>query len=111
MFEGSVNPDAAVVVSDEFAKQITMQTAEVLDNAPIHRSKKFTDKAAQRAKMDLQIRFLHPYSPELNKTEMLRRFIKYNRLPFEAFLNFQNLKGRLTDALHKIGSECQIKFY
>ncbi|OAV64333.1 hypothetical protein Barb4_04213 [Bacteroidales bacterium Barb4] len=95
----------AVAVSDEFVKQITMQTAGALDSAPIHRSQKFTDKAAQRAKMDLQIRFLPPYSPELNKTEILRRFIKYNQLPFDAFLNFQNLKDRLTDVLHKIGSE------
>ncbi|MDR1180459.1 MAG: transposase, partial [Bacteroidales bacterium] len=35
--------------------------------------------------------FLPPYSPELNKIEILWRFIKYKWLPFEPFLNFQNL--------------------
>ncbi|OAV64673.1 hypothetical protein Barb4_03911 [Bacteroidales bacterium Barb4] len=88
-----------------------MQTVVVLDNAPIHRSKKFMDRIAEWAKMDLWIWVLPPYSPELNKIEILWRFIKYKWLPFEAFLNFQNLKEQLEKVISLVGSKYDIKFY
>lgn len=109
--EGSMNSDAAIAVFDEFAAQISMQTVVVLDNAPIHRSKKFMAKIAEWEKQDLKIWFLPAYSPELNKIEILWKHTKYYWMPFDAFLNFQNLKERLQNVLAKIGTKCQIKFY
>ncbi|MDR0969323.1 MAG: transposase [Lentimicrobiaceae bacterium] len=55
--------------------------------------------------------FLPPYSPELNKIEILWRFIKYKWLTFDAFTNFQNLKEHLKEVLNNIGEKYVIKFY
>ena len=59
---------------------------------------------------DLLIYFLPPYSPELNLIEILWRRIKYQWLPFEAYLCFQNLKERLSSVLNNFGKLYDIKF-
>lgn len=110
-FEGSINSDSAIAVMDEFCQTITKRTIVVIDNAPIHRSKKFMAKIEQWREQDLWIYYLPPYSPELNIIEILWRFIKYKWLPFVAFLNFQNLKERIAELLNIIGSKYIIKFY
>jgi hypothetical protein len=110
MVEGSINSDAVIDFLDQFTTQITKKTIVVIDNAPIHRSKKFMAKIAEWKQLDLFIYFLPPYCPELNLIEILWRQIKYYWLPFDAFLNFQNLKERLRNTLNKIGTKCQIKF-
>lgn len=109
--EGSINSDSAIAVMDEFCQTITKRTIVVIDNAPIHRSKKFMAKIEQWREQDLWIYYLPPYSPELNIIEILWRFIKYQWLPFDAFLNFQNLKERIAELLNIIGSKYIIKFY
>ena len=96
---------------DEFSQTITKRTVVVIDNAPIHHSKKFRARIAQWQEQDLWIYYLPAYSPELNIIEILWRFIKYQWLPFDAFLNFQNLKERLADVLAKIGTEHRIYYY
>jgi transposase len=63
------------------------------------------------AKDDLYIYFLPPYSPELKIIEILWRFIKYKCLPFDAFLNFNNLKERLNEVLDSIEIKYDISFY
>lgn len=90
---------------------ITKKTIVVLDNAPIHRNKLFCAKIKQWQEQDLFIFFLPHYSPELNKIEILWRFIKYKWLTFDAFFNFQNLKERLNLVLENIGSKYIINFY
>lgn len=109
--EGSLNTIDLVHYIDGFCKTINKRTIIVLDNAPIHRSKLFKSKIREWEKQDLYIFFLPPYSPELNKIEILWRFIKYKWLPFDAFLNFQNLKDRLYDVLNNIGAKYVINFY
>lgn len=96
---------------DDFVKTIEKRTILVLDNAPIHRSKAFKRKIKEWQNNDLYIYFLPPYSPELNKIEILWRFIKYKWLPFDAFVNFQNLKERLNTVLNNVGAKCSIIFY
>lgn len=110
-FEGAINSDDAIAAMDEFCQTITKRTVVVIDNAPIHRSKKFMAKIKKWKEQDLWVYYLPPYSPELNRIEILWRFIKYRWLPFDAFLNFQNLKERLNDTLNKIGTKCIINFY
>lgn len=61
--------------------------------------------------LDLYIYFLPLYCPELNKIEILWRFIKYKWLPLDAFINFQNLKDRLNSAIINIGTKYVINFY
>lgn len=110
-FEGAINSDDAIAAMDEFCQTITKRTVVVIDNAPIHRSKKFMAKIKKWKEQDLWVYYLPPYSPELNSIEILWRFIKYRWLPFDAFLNFQNLKESLNDTLNKIGTKCIINFY
>ena len=108
---GSMNSIKLIECLDEFCKTITKRTIIVLDNAPIHRSKAFKSKIQKWEKLDLFIFFLPPYSPELNKIEILWRFIKYKWLPFNAFLNFNNLKECLNDILTLFGEKYIINFY
>ena len=109
--DGSMTSQLMIECIDEFAKYITKKTVIVLDNAPIHRSKLFKSKIKQWQEQDLFIFFLPPYSPELNKIEILWRFIKYKWLNFDAFLNFNNLKERLIDVINNIGTKYVINFY
>jgi hypothetical protein len=108
---GSMNSQNIISYMDDLCKTITKKTIVVLDNAPIHRSKLFCAKFKQWQEQDLFIFFLPPYSPELNKIEILWRFIKYKCLPFDAFLNFQNLKDRLNNVLENVRSKYIINFY
>jgi transposase len=108
---GSMNSQYLIACIDEFCQTITKKTVIVLDNAPTHRSKAFKNKIMEWQSKDLYIYFLPPYSPELNKIEILWRFIKYKWLPFDAFLNFNNLKDRLNEILESIGIKYVINFY
>lgn len=109
--EGSINSDVAIAMLDEFAAGLTRKTVVVIDNAPIHRSQKFKAKIDSWAKRKLLIYFLPPYSPELNLIEILWKQIKHFWLPFDAFLNFKNLKEHLSNTLSLIGSKWIINFY
>ena len=82
----------------------------VLDNLPIHRSKKFNAKIQERREQDVYIFFLPPYTPELNLIEILWCIIKYQWLSFDAYLCFQNLKERLLDVLQNVGRKYDIIF-
>ena len=110
-FEQTINSDIAIEFMDDFANQISKKTIVILDNAPIHKSKKFIANVARWREMDLYIYFLPPYSPELNKIEILWRFIKYQWIPLDAYRNFQNLKERLNETLLLVGSKHIIKYY
>jgi hypothetical protein len=45
-----------------------------------------------------------PYSPELNLIEILWKRIKYQWIPFDAYLSFQNLKERLSLVLNNLAN-------
>ncbi|KAA6322166.1 hypothetical protein EZS27_028262 [termite gut metagenome] len=108
---GSMNSVELITDMDHFCQTIKKKTVIVLDNAPIHRSKLFKSKIKKWEEEDLYIFFLSPYSPELNKIEILWRFIKYKWLPFDAFLNFQNLKERLNEVLSAVNEKYVINAY
>ena len=63
----------------------------ILDNAPTHRSKKFKDKIEEWKKKGLTIYFLPPYSPHLNKIEILWKFMKYYWFELKNYFSFDNL--------------------
>lgn len=111
MVDGTAKSMDIISTLDEFVLTITKKTIIVLDNAPIHHSKAFKSKIREWSRQDLFVYYLPPYSPELNKIEILWRFIKYRWLPFDAFINFNNLKERLSLTLKNIGSKCCINFY
>jgi hypothetical protein len=96
--------------TDKFIGQVVKRTIVMLENSPIHRSKKFMAKIKEWKEKDLLVFFLPPYSPELNLIEILWRRIKYQWLPFEAYLSFQNLKERLSYLLNNFGKLYDIKY-
>ena len=56
------------------------------------------------------MKFLPPYSPELNLIEILWRKIKYEWLPLDAYQDFKTLPASLFDVLKRIGSKYRITF-
>ena len=100
--EGTLNSEKIIAVIDKFVQHIRKQTILVIDNAPVHRSKAFEAKIKVWRELDLYVYFLPKYSPELNKIEILWRFIKYFWLPFDAYKNIQTLKERLNQILMRM---------
>ena len=107
---GSLDSTQLIHYMDHFCQTITKKTIVVLDNAPTHRSKLFKAKIGQWEEQDLYIFFLPAYSPELNKIEILWRFIKYKWLPFEAFISLESLYTNLEYVLRNIGEKYDINF-
>ena len=110
VLESTFNTDKIIDFMNSFVEQINKKTVVILDNSPIHRSNKFMAKIQEWKEKDLLIFFLPPYSPELNLIEILWRRIKYNWIPLDAYLCFQNLKERLLDVLQNVGIKYDIIF-
>jgi transposase len=110
VLETTFNTDKIIDFMDSFVEQIKKITVVILDNSPIHKSKKFIAKIQEWKEKDLLIFFLPPYSPELNLIEILWRRIKYNWIPLDAYLSFQNLKDRLSFVLNNFGTKYDIIF-
>ena len=82
----------------------------VLDNAKIHRSKLMKDKLAQWEEKGFYIFFLPPYSPHLNKIEILWRKMKYEWLKPQDYLSFENLTTSVKEILSNLGTQYKISF-
>jgi transposase len=110
ILETTFNSDRIICFMDRFVEQTVKKTIVILDNSPIHKSKKFMAKIKQWKEKDVLIYFLPPYSPELNLIEILWRRIKYQWLGFDAFKGFENLKEQLNFVLNNFGTKYDIKF-
>ncbi|QZE15998.1 IS630 family transposase [Halosquirtibacter laminarini] len=108
--ETTINSDILISFIDKLCNQITKKTILVLDNAPIHRSKKFKAKIEEWNALDLYIYFIPPYSPELNIIEILWKHIKYFWLEFKAYESYNSLKKCLLETLGAFGLEHTINF-
>jgi hypothetical protein len=109
-FMGRMGSNQIIGVLDSFCEKLSQKTVVVLDNAPTHRSKAFMEKVKQWQTQDLYIFFLPPYSPELNKIEMLWKKIKYQWLEFNAYLSWLNLQLYLNHVLENIGKKYILNF-
>lgn len=74
-----------VLAVGELLATLTQPTVLVLDNASIHRPHLVKAQVAAWAAQGLTLLFLPPYSPELNRIEILWRFCKHYWLPPEAY--------------------------
>ena len=110
MFEGSIHTGVVIACFDAFCQTLTQKTVVVMDNASIHRSEAFEDRIPYWKKQGLIIKYLPPYSPELNLIEILWRRIKYTWLPFSAYACLNALSEALETILSHVGSEYQITF-
>jgi len=77
MFEGSIHTGVVLACCDTFCQTLTKKTVVVLDHASIHTSEACEDRLPSWKKKGVIIKYLPPYSPELNLSEILWRRIKY----------------------------------
>jgi hypothetical protein len=73
-------------------------------------SQEFMRHIPQWVKRGLIIKYLPPYSPELNLIEILWRCIKYHWLPFSAYMSFSCLVQAVEDILTRFGTDYTINF-
>ena len=100
-----------VLAVDEFVAHLSEPTVLVLDNASIHKAHLVKAQMAAWAAAGLTLLFLPPYSPELNRIEILWRFCKHYWLTPDAYQTPQTLLQQVTDLLRVIGTtEYQITF-
>lgn len=110
-FTETINSDKLIEVFEDFIKKTTKKTVIIIDNAPIHKSKKFIACLPKWAEQwDVHLFFLPPYSPELNLIEILWRKIKYEWLEWQAYLNFERLQQCLNKVCKNVGYKYNIKF-
>ena len=110
LFEQSVHTGVVMGCFDDFCQTLTKKTVVVVDNASVHRSEEFEDRLPVWKKQGLIVKYLPPYSPELNLIEILWRRIKYSWLPFSAYDCLNALIEALETILRDVGSEYQITF-
>lgn len=85
-------------------------TVLVLDNAGVHRAKIVQDKRKEWRKKGLRLLFLPPYSPHLNRIEILWRQVKYRWLPVIAWAGFPALCQAVTSILDQVGTRYRLSF-
>ena len=110
IFEQSIDTSVVIACFEEFSKTLKKKTVVVMDNASVHTSEEFEECLPKWKKQGLIIKYLTPYSPELNLIEILWRNIKYAWLPFSAYQCINALRDALEHILKNFGSKYQITF-
>jgi transposase len=110
MFEQTITTDVVIACINAFCKTIKKTTIVVMDNSSIHKSEELAEYIPKWKKKGLIIKYLLPYSPELNLIEILWRHIKYLWLPFAAYECMKALRKALENILKDFGSKYQITF-
>jgi transposase len=77
MFEQSSHTGVVMACFDAFWQTLTKKTVVIMDNASMHTSEAFEHRLPDWKKRGLIIKYLPPYSPELNRIAILWRRIKY----------------------------------
>lgn len=110
VFEDSIDSRTVIACFDAFADDITKETVVVIDNAPTHTSALFQSKITEWESKGIYLKFLPPYCPELNKIEILWRFIKYQWIEFWSYSSYNLLKENIFDILKNFGIKYCINF-
>jgi transposase len=110
VIEGRVDTDVVIECFEQLSQQLKKRSYVFLDNASIHKSHAFIQHIPQWVKRGLIIKYLPPYSPELNLIEILWRFMKYYWMPFSAYVSLQCLLQSIEDILQGFGTEYIIAF-
>jgi transposase len=83
--------------------------AVILDNASIHKAKAIQPILAHLKQQGLTLYFLPPYSPELNRIELLWHKMKYEWLDFKT-RTAEKLEADVGKILDGFGSHCRMTF-
>ena len=81
----------------------------ILDNASVHTAKAIKPLMEQLKQRGLTLYFLPPYSPELNRIEILWRKVKYEWMAFKT-RDSKTLLADLDDIFAKFGEHYQLTF-
>lgn len=108
MIEGSVDASIIIECFDQFSQNLDRRAYVMIDNAPMHRSQAFINQIAKWVKRGLVVKYLPPYSPQLNLIEILWRFMKYHWMPLSAYLSFSCLVAAVEQLLIRIGTDYTI---
>lgn len=101
--------DLFVKAVDEFIT-LGQPTVLVLDNAAIHRASCVQQRLRAWRTAGLQLQFLPAYSPELNRIEILWRFLKHYWLTPADYQTLDTLHQRLQHILKRIGTDYTVTF-
>lgn len=107
---GTIDSDVVIRCINDFCKDLDKKTILVMDNSPIHTSKKFQAHIPGWAEQGLDIFYLPKYSPELNIIEMLWRFIKYEWIDLDADKSWTHLVNYVENVLQNFGEKYKIIF-
>jgi transposase len=102
---GTIDSIFLIAIFDDFANQIpkNKQSIVILDNAPTHTSELFQDKIEEWKTKGLTLYFLPPYAPELNRIEILWRFMKYHWINIKDYASTQALEEYINRVLVSYG--------
>ena len=112
LVDGSINSFVVVEVFEDFIASLDPKRKKVfiIDNAPVHTSEYFQLYEAHWQAQKVSICHLSTYSPELNLIEILWRFVKYQWLPWDAYLSLEQLEEKLWDVFLNVGKKFTISF-
>lgn len=91
------------------AERVTKPTVVILDNASIHTAKALKPYWELLEEKGLRFHFLPPYSPELNRIEILWRKMKHEWLPFQSFTPAE-LEDAISNIASGFGTEYKLTF-
>ena len=110
VIEGCIDTAVVIECFEQFSQQLNKKAYVFLDNASVQKSRAFIQHIPQWVKRGLIIKYLPPYSPELNLIEILWRFMKYYWIPFSAYMSLQALLQAIEDILQRFGTDYLIAF-
>ena len=104
---GTIDSLFVISIFDDFVEQLPKNstTMVILDNAPTHTSKLFKAKIEEWEKRGLVLYFLPTYSPELNRIEILWRFMKYHWIEIKDYASTQTLEDYVHRVLSSYGKD------
>ena len=110
VIEGRIDTNVVIACFEQFSQQLKKRAYVFLDNSSVQKSREFIQYLPQWVKRGLIIKYLPPYSPELNLIEILWRFMKYYWIPFSAYMSLPCLLQSIEDILKRFGTDYTISF-
>lgn len=110
MFYGSMTGARLVNFIKEVAQKYDKPITFILDNASFHTSEVVKQAKEEFDKLGVTLKFLPPYSPELNRIEKLWHTIKHRWMDVK-HRTTKILETELSGILEKFGSFYKFEFY
>jgi transposase len=115
IFEQTINDDCIIAAVERYIARLRRSGMNkpirlVWDNASSHHSAQMDEARERWKKQGVEIEFLPPYSPTLNRIEILWQRVKHLWLPLKAYHSFNALRRELSLVLNGIGSKYLVDF-